>query len=482
MRYRTLLLSTIAVIGLSTAVPAAETSPEGADAIVRSLTGLLPEAVSKTGFITATPEGDHYALRIDIGKAVALFKPEKGTFSFDTVYDLKIYPAGGPDGLMRVSRDAAPLAVTGKWDIGTEKGDLSYLIKDFVLDGQFDPAISYFRSATGQASGGSLDSFDGKLRSKATFGPMDFTMTGQTNTAGSLDLSSNSTISAYSQSMTGPDAPEVNFTISKVAMDAKISGLKLKEIIDLAGYVQGHMDEKPMAPATRRGIADLLAKALPLFDGLAEEIRLDGLSVGNSGMGVKFASAAYRLGMTGVKDNGEVQFGLSASGPEITGIPQVMVYGGLIPKTMTMTLSINGLNLATMANGFIENAEKDLDDPIFAEIGKSVLKDGRMNIDVSEFAATSPLYNISVKGHMETKVDVEPPKATAVFDVTARDLDGTIKGIQELAQSVPDLNTASFGLMMAKGMAKNNPDGTSVWKVEVADDGKVKINGQALPQ
>lgn len=482
MRYRPLLLSTVAVLGLNTAAPAAETTPEGAEAIVRSLTGLLPEAVSKTGFITALPEGDHYALRIDIGKAIALFKPEKGKFSFESLYDLKVYPAGGPDGLIRVARDAAPLTVTGNWEIGEEKGDISYLIKDFVLDGQFDPAISYFRSATGHSTGGSMNSFDGKLRSDARFGPTDFSMTAQKTASGSLDFASNSTISGFSQSVTGPDAPAMNFTISKMDMDARITGLKLKEIIALASYVQAHMDEKTMPPATRRGAADLLGKALPLFDGFAEEIRLNGLSIGNSGMGVKFASAAYRLGTTGVKDDGEVQIGLSASGPEITGIPQVMVYGGLIPKTMTMTVSINGLNLATMANGFIENAEKNLDDPIFAEIGKSVLKNGRMNIDVSEFAATSPLYNITVKGRVETQVDVEPPKATAVFDVTARDLDGTIKGIQELAQSVPDLNTASFGLMMAKGMAKNNPDGTSVWKVEVADDGKVKINGQALPQ
>lgn len=482
MRYRFLLLSTVAVLGLSTAAPAAEPTPEGADTMVRALTGLLPDSVTKTGFVKAIPEGDHYRLTIDFSKLMELVKTDKGKFNLAMIYDLQVFPPDGPEGLMKVRRDAAPLSINANWEAGTEKGDLSYLIKDVAFDGLFDPAISYFRSASGHSSGGVASSNDGTSKMTASFGPSDYSMTGAANPKGGVDMTTAATISGMLETVSAPEMPPMTFTMDKMALDASFTGVRVREIGELLAYARDHLDEQPLKPETRRGMADRLGKALPLFDAVAEDIRINGLSVAASGVTVKFASAGYRVGFTGVKDDGELQVGLSASEPQITGLPAVMVYGGLIPKTMTMTVSVNGLNLATMANAFIANAEKDLNDPIFAEIGKSVLKDGRMNIDVSEFAATSPLYNISVKGHVETKVDVEPPKATAVFDVTARDLDGTIKGIQELAQSVPDLNTASFGLMMAKGMAKNNPDGTSVWKVEVADDGKVKINGQALPQ
>lgn len=482
MHYRTVLLGTVAALGLSTAAIAAEPTPEGAQAIVKALTGYLPANVTETGFVTAIPEGDHYRLSVDFSKLVSLFKSESGKINFSALYDLQVFPPEGPEGLMKIRRESAPLSMNGAWDIGAEKGNFSYLIKDYVFDGQFDPAISYVRSATGHASGGSMNSDDGKARMTASFGPADFVMAGQKNAAGAVDLSSNGTVSGLSETITPKEGAAMTMSMGNIAVDAKVTGLKIRELSDLVGFLISHAEEKtPMPAATRKAAADLLAKAMPGLDAVTEEIRVDDLAVMSSGITAKFGSLGYRLGFTGLKDDSQVVFGLSVTDPQITGVPQVVAFGDLIPKSVTMSVSINGLNFATMANRFIEQADKDLSDAEMDAIGKAILKDGRMQIEVPEFEATSPLYNISVKGHVDTDVQNEPAKANAVFDVTARDLDKTIKGIQDLAQSVPDLNTASFGLMMAKGMAKNEADGSSHWKVEVAEDGQVKINGQVMP-
>ncbi len=481
MHYRSFLLGTVAALSLAGAAPAAEPTPEGAAAIVKSLTGFLPDELAKTGFVAAVPEGDHYRLSVDLGKLASLFKPEKGKFNFSSLYELQVFPPEGAEGLMKVKRESLPLSVNADWEIGEEKGDLTYLIKDFVFDGQFDPAISYFRSGAGHASGGSMQSFDGKSRVTASFGPSDYTMAGQKNAAGAVDLSSSAAVTGLSETVTGPDAPPVTLTMGNVGLDAKITGLKLKEISALVGFILAHAEEKPLQPATRKAAADLLAKAMPGLDAVAEDVKIDDLSVMANGITAKFGSIGYRLGFTGLKDNSEVQVGLSVADPQITGVPQVVAFSDLIPKNVTMTVSVTGLNFATAINQFVAHAEDTLTDAQMDEIGKSILKDGRVQIEVPEFAATSALYNVTVKGSISAEAKAEPAKANAVFDVTAHDLDKTIKGIQDLAQSVPDLNTASFGLMMAKGMAKNDPDGTSHWKVEVAEDGQVKINGQVMP-
>ena len=481
MHYRSFLLGSVAALCLSTAAPAAEPTPEGAEAIVKALTGLLPEEVTKTGFIAAVPDGDHYRLSVDIGKLAVLFKPEKGKLNLSSLYELQVFPPEGPDGLMRVKRDSLPLTVAGDWDIGTEKGSIDYLVKDFVFDGQFDPAISYFRSATGHTSGGTMQSSDGKAKVNASFGPSDYTMAGQKNATGAVDVATSGSISGLSETITGPDAPPVTLTMGNISVDAKATGVKVKELSALVSFVLAHIEEKKLSPEAKREILGLLSKAMPGLDAVTEEIKIDDFSVLANGITAKFGSLGYRLGFTGLKDDSEVQFGLSLANPELNGIPQVVAFGDLIPKNVTMTVSINGLNFKTMVDKFMQEAETELTDAKMDEIGKAILKDGRLQVEIPEFAATSPLYNLTVKGHVTTEASAEPVKATAEFDVTAHDLDKTIKGIQDLAQSVPDLNTASFGLMMAKGMAKNEPDGSSHWKVEVSESGEVKINGQVMP-
>ncbi|MBB4063406.1 hypothetical protein [Gellertiella hungarica] len=485
MKYRSFLLGTVAALSLSTAAVAAGPTPEGAAAIVKSLTGFLPDNVIKTGFIAAIPEGDHYRLSVDLGKLAGLLKPEKGQFDLSALYEMQIFPPAGDEGLMAVKRESGPLSINAKWSVGDQKGDVSYLIKDLVFNGDFDPAISYFRSGMGHASGGSITSYDGKQNLTASFGPSDYTMSGARNGQGSVDLVSSARISELAETISGPEMPLTTLTMGNIGIDGKVTGIKIQEISALLNFVLAHADEKTLTPEQRRSLADLVRKAMPLMTAFTEEVRVDNLAVTTSGITGRVDNLTYHLGMAGLTDDSELHFGMSLKNPQLIGLPQVVAYGDLIPKDISMTMSLGGLNFETVINSILDQADYDAKEPLteaqWDAIGKAFLKDGRLKVELPEFQATSPLYSISVKGHVSAETQAEPAKANAEFDVTARDLDKTIAGIQSLAQSVPDLNTASFGLMMAKGMAKNDPDGTSRWKIEVAEDGQVKINGQVMP-
>ena len=69
-----------------------------------------------------------------------------------------------------------------------------------------------------------------------------------------------------------------------------------------------------------------------------------------------------------------------------------------------------------------------------------------------------------------------------MVDVTikAKDLDKTIKYLQDNAQKVPEFGQASFMVLMMKGFGKADADGTTVWNVKLDETGKVTINGQEM--
>ena len=479
---------TAALLAGSVMLPAkaAETNAEGASAIVRALTSFLPEKLVASDFVTATPEGDHYAVKLDFAKLVTAFKPVGTMIDARGVYDVKVYPPEGSDGLMAVKRDAAPLKVSGSATKGEEKGDFSYTIDNFAVDGQFDPAIYYFRNGTAKASGGAMTVNDGKQKIAATFGPMDQTMLGTRNADGSTDLTANATLADLKETIEGPGAPKVDLSIGSMKVDAGVKGLKMPELSALVGFFVTHAEKPTLTPEEKKSLAGLVKSAMPVLTGIDEVLTAEKVAVSGPGFGARIDAIDYRFGMDGFTDNAALRMGFGIRNPDISGVPQMLVFGDLVPKELSADFSIPGLNFASAANAFFEQANFDAKEPLTKEqsaaIGKMFLSTGRLDIDVSSFVARSALYDIAITGRFSTDVEAEPAKANASFDVTAKDLDKTIKGIQELGQRVPDLNSASFMLMMAKGMAKTDPDGTSRWKIEISDDGKVTVNGQAMPQ
>lgn len=485
MTIRSLTLGLLAGATLAFGAHAADTNAEGAAALTKALTGWLPEKIAASQFLTAVPEGDHYKIDLDFAKLVNGLAPPDAGVVVSGSQSMKIYPPEGAEGLMAVKGEPQALDIRAKWDKAPEKGSLAYLVKDFEWSGQFDPAIRLFRSGMGHASGGTVTMDDGKQKLEASFGPLDFTQSSTANPDKTTDLASGGTIAGFKETITGPDTPPVTFTVDKLKADATIKGVKVNEIKELIGFVMDHAKEKDLKVEDKKALALLARKALPLLSSIDENVVMDNIIIAAPGVGVKVQNVTYGFGMNGLTDNSNFRLAFGFTNPEVTGIPQVLAYGDLIPKDFRMNIEIPNLNFASAANAFFDQADFDKPEPLTKEqsdaIGKLFLKDGRVDVDVPELSARSNLYDISVSGKFSSFVEEKPVKATAEFDVTARNIDGTIKGIQELAQRVPDLNTASFGLMMAKGMAKTDPDGTSHWKVEVSDDGVVKINGQQLP-
>jgi hypothetical protein len=113
------------------------------------------------------------------------------------------------------------------------------------------------------------------------------------------------------------------------------------------------------------------------------------------------------------------------------------------------------------------------------ELGKIVLPDGKMHIDFTDVYAKSAVYDLSLAGQMQVNPnDSDKPIVDVV--IKAKDLDKTIKYLQDNAQKVPEFGQASFMVLMMKGFGKADADGTTVWAVKLDETGKVTINGQEM--
>jgi hypothetical protein len=96
-----------------------------------------------------------------------------------------------------------------------------------------------------------------------------------------------------------------------------------------------------------------------------------------------------------------------------------------------------------------------------------------------KIAAVSSVYDADISG--EIRGDPKTKKEYSMkASIVARDFDKTIAAVQELAKTSPDLNQVSFGLMMAKGFAKADPDGRQRWDIDIARNGAITINGQVV--
>lgn len=481
---RTLFLAGVAALAFGYGAQAEDVNAEGAKSLLKSLTGLLPKKAMDTGFVSVDPEGAAYKVKVDFGKLAAGLAPHDVDFSMTGLFDMLVSPVGA-DGLYAVKRNPSDLTFTGKWNKGEEKGDFNYVLNNFTMDGQWDPAIPYFRSAVSHSTGGTMTMKDQLQDVDASFGPMDQTLASTVNADGSVDIGGRAKLDGMRETVRAKDQPEFVMRFGTLDIDAAFKGVRTREIGAIVDFAIAHANDETLKPEDQKALVELANKALPVFASLEETILAKDVSFAGEGVDVSFGDASYSIGMKGFSDNSDFHLGFGLNKPVIKGIPQAEPFMDLVPQSMSLKLAVPGLNFTSALDYFLKNGDFTKKDPLTKEQGdalsKVLLSSGKLDLSVPEFTASSPLYNISVTGHMATDVHAVPVTATAEFDITAKDIDKTIKGIQDLATKVPDLNTASFGLMMAKGMAKTDADGTAHWKVEVDENSVVKINGQVMP-
>ncbi|MBW6423005.1 hypothetical protein KX729_16220 [Rhizobium sp. XQZ8] len=479
---RTLLAAGILALSSSCAVYAAEVNEQGAKSLKDSLSYFLPDRVKKNNFLSVKPSGDRYEITYDFARLLSSIDKKKD-FTVSGLTPFSVFAAPMDNGQWKLNSDSdMNFAVRGKLPDGKQT-NLTYSVTDMVFSGIFDPAISYLSS--GQATSGPIRmvSKSGPEEIEASFAGMNYSMTSEASkTAGATNFSGKGSFQRFYERVVTPEAPPIQIRADSLDFDASVEGVapeKMRNLISL--MIEMIKDEKP-SQADVGKLKDLIRGAMPFFTSLSEKLSFNQFKVeapmGEFGLG----KLDYTLAMTEPSD--KTRIGIGARIEDIS-TPSGLVprlYEQLIPNVADIEVGIADLNFTRFVNELMAmdfSKPGPLPDAEGEKLGRAFLNDGQLTIDFPKVSAKSDLYDIEASGKIRGYPE-EKDRYTIETTVYARDIDKLIQYFQKSAKSDPQLSQASFGVMMAKGMAKTEPDGRLRWDIEFSDGNSLTVNGQVL--
>jgi hypothetical protein len=481
---RRTLLSTVAALAIILPIHAhaAQIDQAGADQIKEKLTYYLPKDIVDTGFIKVTPAANRYELSVDLTPFLKDIKPEM--FTINGLKPFVHYLTPQDDGAWKVEVNDR-FDVNGSFTAEGKKQDFTYKIDSMVFDGTFDPSISYFTSGKYSLDKLAFNSMGGDANISMTVDQIGADMKGDKIAEGIIDLTGTMSMTGLRETITEKAGSVVNISADTMSGTIEFKRLGVNAFRDLLvfGLDLVKADVKQLDQAQADKLKSLIRANLPLTDKFDEQLVFNGVKVAAEGMDVSFDSFTYGLGFTGLKKDATARFNMGMTKPVIPANLLPPGTEGALPESANFAVAVSNLNLEGVVTYMLDNADFTKPEPLTPqqsdELGKIVLPDGKLHIDFTDVYAKSAVYDLSLAGQMQ----VNPNNSDKpVVDVTikAKDLDKTIKYLQDNAQKVPEFGQASFMVLMMKGFGKADADGTTVWNVKLDEAGKVTINGQEM--
>lgn len=481
MRLKLVTATSLVALSLFGAAHGAEINQDGANKLRDSLTGILPEDFAKSGFVTVNPAGNRYEVIYDFAKLLS--KMDASKFVVNGLTPWSVFATPLDSGLWNLEGNNS-FNISGNFKGPDDKAtDFTYSIASMVYDGVFDPAIAYLRSGNFKASDIRVTSKSDMDQVEATFAGMNYRLDSTDSASGNgrLDFKANGSLSSLSETVTSPQMPPVSIKADSIDFNADVASLPAKEIRDIVFFVLDHVDEKELSKEDGEKLKSVLKASFPLFSSINETITANNLTVGTAAGSGGAKAFGYNFSVDGPSD--AVRFAFGMSGQEITLDSPVVPasYNAFLPKSIDMQIAVPDMDFAAFGDEFMKidfssgaNSEES-----GRQAAEKLFHDGVVVVDLPKFTAVSDVYDIDVTAKLQGRVDTQKDYSVQA-SVLARDLDKSIAAIQELAKSDPNLQQVSFGMMMAKGFAKTDPDGRARWDISVAGDGSVAINGQQI--
>ncbi|MGO8079963.1 hypothetical protein [Rhizobium leguminosarum] len=480
MRLKLVTATSLLALCLVTTAQGAEINQDGANAVKETLTKLLPEDLAKSGMVTVNPAGTRYEIIYDLAKLLA--KADPATFAINGLTPFSMFATPLDSGLWNIEGDNN-LNVSGHFKGPDQKPtDFSYSIASLVYTGVFDPAISYLRSGTFTGKDIKVTSKSDTEEVHASIAAIDQKLSSTDSAGGNgrIDFAGSGSMSTFVEQVSGLQMPPVEIRADSIDFDAKVNGLPAKQIREIVLFVLDHLEEKELSPENSDKIKGMLKQAFPILASFSETIGVNNLTIssqmGNGGV----KAFGYNVAVDGPSDAMRFGFGISAQDISLDSPLMPASYSPFVPASFELQLAMPNLDFATfgealMAMDFNDKAPETSGE----EMSKKLFPDGRLTVEFPKVSAKSDVYDVDMTGKIEGRVDTERDYSMEAT-ILARDLDKTIAAVQELAKTDPDLNQVSFGIMMVKGFAKTDADGSSRWDISVSRDGAIAVNGQVV--
>ena len=448
----------------------------------RLTTALQAYFTAEPGVVTVMPGGDSYNLKLDMAPFLAKVK-EPGASASLSPLEMTLTDQGG-----------------GKWKVDQDQ-PLSFQVKvDGVLDmkgsiasikgtGIFDEALGTFASSsTDFAQFG----FQQSVTENGVTTNVAYTIaamhqeSAMTGTGDAADGTVNATFKDLRQTVSIPGTPEAgmppmdfSITASGGSQGGTVKGLKPRAMNDLLAWLVARPSPEAIK-ADQAALKDKLRAAIPLFQNVAALATADDLSV-NTMMGrFGLQKLEVLVDVNGVVDDGRLQEKFSLTGLQMPDGIVPPWAAQLVPSKFTIDFNIADFNLAAPARLIIDNFDLTQQPPIKPEMEQqlmqALLPKGSVTLSLGPSQILAALFDLNAEGSMQAG-PMSMPSGSA--NVRLKGLDDVMTALQA---APPELGIQQMApvVMMAKGMAKADADGTLNWKIESTPDGGVLVNGVDL--
>lgn len=444
----------------------------------RSLTG--PGLLSKPGVLKVSPDGDAYRLLLDMAKLMA---DAVAPMTVKDAAPLAFKLAAQADGKW-VFDSSTPFSLTTEQLAGGRSATMALATETGAIQGVFDPAILMPREASLGFTNFSANLRDARNAIKAGIAEISLRGGIKDLPEGQGDLDGTFLIDGLTATNGSFPQPEQKLTIGKVEGSYRLGAIDLVGLAAMVDFWNGTgtgKTVKTLSEAERGELRALLAKHVPMLDSVGGKLVATGISNTQGGKGYRLGRLEHETRWEGL--SGKSTLTMTTRLVDVGVDPGLWPPGleGLVPKEAALNITSTGFDFGALWKDAAElktpeemaRLPRDHFDRLF-------MPQGKMIIDLADSYAKSGFYDLTLSGQMQVQRDSRrPPVGT--LTVTAKDLDGTVKYLQDNSKTVPMFGQVSFAVLMMKGLGKPGPEGSMVWDFAFDEVGKVTVNGQPMP-
>jgi hypothetical protein len=481
MRRQILMASAACALVFSSPALAQQVSPSEAESIQQKLTRYLPQEMIDAGLVTVKAASSFYELRFS--PAVLIDKAKSGPVKVEGLKPMTAYLRPMPEGTYRIEANDS-FDIKGTVDAAPGKNSFTYLIDSMKLDGIYDPEVLYFTSADWTAQKIAFSTTSPQESLTATIGETAVRFASEKKVEGTLDVTGTGVMKAFAETITGGPSGRVDIGADTIDIDVSMDGARYKVMQDLVFFILDNMHKDKLEATDAARLKEMLRASLPVFDNLTETIKASNVTVNTDKGNFGADAVTYNIDMNGIAHSTRVGFGFGVEKPKTPAGVLPAAFVEAVPERATFKAAVTNLDLAGAVNYLVDHADFTKPEPLTEEqnkeIGKIILPDGSMTVEFEDVSAVSPIYDVHLSGKMLVYPE-QKDRHSADVTITMREFDKTVAYLQKNAAAVPQFGQAAFGLLMMKGLARDEGGGVQAWDLKVGEDGKVLINGQPLP-
>jgi hypothetical protein len=272
--------------------------------------------------------------------------------------------------------------------------------------------------------------------------------------------------------------PPMNLVINAASgsYDVNGKGLNAKPIFDVVSFLVAHQT-KELIGKDQEKLKAALKAGLPLFENVLVNGKFNNFTVASPYGQFGMDSVEIAADVNGITKDGKLREKLAFNGLTLPAALVPPWATKLVPKNVSFDFTVAGFDLASPAQMILDQLDLTKEPPLpdgFEQVLMPVfMPKGVVDITLNPSSVDNDAYAVKIEGSLAAGPAALP---TGKAKISAKGIDELMKIIQE-APPEAGLAQGAALVVVAKGMAKAEADGSLTWNIESTPDGKVLVNG-----